>query len=368
MTLLLFAALLFLLFADINNSKIVTAILLIPFAVFTRILIPKKSPPLISWREVLVLVAVIGAIVVILLHMSGIYFGYYKNPYFVDRIEVILNYVLPLTVMIVASELIRSAILAQKNKITDIICFLSCIMVEMLTVSNLAGIASMNRFMDVVGLALLPAVSANIYYHYVSRRYGMIPNVVFRIITTLYVYFLTTLSSMPDALMSCIKILLPILMLAIISSLYEKKKRNAVQKGRKLSAIFAVLTAVIVIAVSMLISCQFRYGALVIATESMTGEINKGDMIIYEAYDDQTIKEGQVIVFLEHNSRVVHRVVKIDRSSGETHYYTKGDANEDWDVGYRTAEEIVGLTDFKLAYVGYPTLWLRDFIKNATQT
>ena len=241
-------------------------------------------------------------------------------------------------------------------------------MVEMLTVSSLAGIASFHRFMDVVGLALLPAVSANIYYHYVSRRYGMLPNIAFRIITTLYVYFLTTLPSMPDALMSCIKILLPILMLAIVSALYEKKKRNAVQKGRGFSKVFAVLTAVIVIAVAMLISCQFRYGALVIATESMTGEINKGDMIIYEAYDDQTIKEGQVIVFLENNSRIVHRVVKIDRSSGETHYYTKGDANEDWDVGYRTAEDIVGLTDLKLAYVGYPTLWLRDFIKSTTQT
>ena len=116
MTLVLFAALLFLLFADVKNSKIITAIVLIPLAVFTRIFVSKKNTPQLSWREVLLLVSVIGAIVIILLHMSGIYFGYYKNPYFVDRIEVILNYVLPLTVMIVASELIRSALLAQKNK------------------------------------------------------------------------------------------------------------------------------------------------------------------------------------------------------------------------------------------------------------
>ncbi len=113
----------------------------------------------------------------------------------------------------------------------------------------------------------------------------------------------------------------------------------------------------------MLISGQFRFGALVIATDSMTGEINKGDMILYEKYDDQLIKEGQIIIFIQDKSKIVHRVVKIENIGGETRYYTKGDTNEDLDSGYRTASDIFGLTDVKLAYVGYPTLWLRDLIK-----
>jgi signal peptidase I len=118
-----------------------------------------------------------------------------------------------------------------------------------------------------------------------------------------------------------------------------------------------------VIALTMLISCQFRFGAIVIATESMTGEINKGDMIIYERYDDQIIEEGQVIVFLDGKSKIVHRVVKIDQFGGENRYYTKGDANVTLDVGYRTEEDIFGLTDIKVAYVGYPTLWLREILR-----
>ena len=126
------------------------------------------------------------------------------------------------------------------------------------------------------------------------------------------------------------------------------------------------MTAVIVVAMAMLVSCQFRFGAIVIATGSMTGEINKGDMIIYERYDGQTIKEGQVIVFLDDKTKIVHRVVDIQVIGGETRYYTKGDANDGLDYGYRTEEDIFGLTDVKVAYVGYPTLWLRDFIKSKT--
>ena len=361
-TLVIFAALLCLLFADIKTSRIALAITLLPLSVIARLCIKKKTSGSIYKREVMLLVIVIGALFVILLHMSGLYFGYYKNPYFVTK-NIFLTFVLPLSVAIVSSELIRSTILAQKNKLASFICFLSCVLVETLMVSNIAGIKSFYRFMDVVGLALLPAISANIYYHYASKRFGMFPNIAYRAITTLYIYFLPTTPALQDALLSCVKIVLPILMLAILASFYEKNKKYARQKHKFLGKVGVALTIVIIAAVSMLISCQFRFGAIVVATESMTGEINKGDMIIYERYDDQQIKEGQVIVFLEEGVRVIHRVVRIDIIGSETRYYTKGDANVTLDFGYRTDADIVGLTDIKVSYVGYPTLWLRSLIK-----
>jgi signal peptidase len=218
--------------------------------------------------------------------------------------------------------------------------------------------------MDLVGLTLFPAISANIYYHYISKRYGMLPNIVYRVITTLYIYFIPTSTGMSDALDSCIRVMFPILMLAFISVMFEKKPKKAIQKGKKLGGFITVLTIIFIISIAMLISCQFKFGAIVIATESMTGEINKGDMIIYERYDGQKIEEGQVIVFLEKGSKIVHRVVKIEVIGGETRYYTKGDANENIDLGYRTEEDIFGLTDMKIAYIGFPTLWLRELLKN----
>ena len=123
------------------------------------------------------------------------------------------------------------------------------------------------------------------------------------------------------------------------------------------------LTIAIVISVAMVISCQFRIGALVIATESMTGEINKGDIVLYERFDHQRIEEGTVIVFLSHETKVVHRVVKIENVGGEVRYYTKGDANDTVDSGYRLASDIVGVSDLKLAYLGFPTLWIREMIE-----
>ena len=114
------------------------------------------------------------------------------------------------------------------------------------------------------------------------------------------------------------------------------------------------------VSIVMLISCQFRYGILVIATESMTGEVDKGDAVVYEQYKNQIIEEGDIIVFKVNDSLVVHRVVEIERVNNINRYYTKGDANSFIDVGYITDSNIVGVTHFKIKYIGYPSLWIRS--------
>ena len=254
--------------------------------------------------------------------------------------------------------------LDQKNAFASFLALLTCLTAEILAFSNIAGITSFNRFMDLVGMTLFPALSANIYYHYASKHFGWLPSTAYRLITTLYVYFIPSVTAMSDALVVCAKIFMPIVMLLICSSMYSKKQKTALKKKSAFGGVLTALSVVIVVAVAMLISCQFRFGAIVVATESMTGEINKGDMIIYERYGDQEIEEGQVIVFLDDsNNRIIHRVAMITQVGGETRYYTKGDANEMMDDGYRLDTDIVGLTDLKVAYIGYPTLWIRSLLE-----
>ena len=356
------AVFLLLMFVDVGSSKIAAAILLLPATFAVCVLIRKRTSVSINKKEVLLLVTIMAAVLAILLHMSGLFFGYYKNPYFVTP-RLLIKTILPMAVIIIASEIIRFVFLSQKNAFVGVISFLLCLILEILMFASIPEIRTFNKFMDLVGLTLFPAIGANAYYHYISKHYGAIPNIMFRLITTLYSYFIPTAVAMPDALLSCVKIIFPIFMLLFVSAMFAKKKKYAMQKGKKVEAVVAVFTVAILISSAMLISCQFRFGALVIATESMTGEINKGDVIIYERYDSQSIKEGQVIVFLDNQNKIVHRVVEIQSLGGEIRYYTQGDANEDRDGGYRTDADIVGLTDFKIASAGYPTLWLRELLK-----
>lgn len=359
-----FALLFSALFINIGkSSRIVAACVLVPLAVINFLLIKKRRSLSINKKEVLTLMSVVAVLYVVIIQMTGLFFRFYKNPYFVDT-ERLLNTVIPLILIIAATEVIRYVALAQSDRFAGFMVYLTCVVSETLTFSNLVGITGFNHFMDLIGLTLFPAISANALYHYVSKRYGMAPVISYRMIMTLYIYFLPAKTGMEDALQSCIKIVFPIIMLAFVAALFEKQSKRVGKKSGAVGKFCSVVAIAFVVLVAMLVSNQFRFGALVIATDSMTGEINKGDVVIYERYETQRIEEGQVIVFKDQNTRIVHRVVRIDNIGGELRYYTKGDANNGLDIGYRVESDIVGLVNVKLAYVGYPTLMIRELIEN----
>ena len=185
-------------FVDVGSSKILPAILLLPIAPIVCIMIKKRSSLSINKREVLLLTTVVASLYAILMHMSGLLLGYYKNPYFVTS-QMLIKIIVPLIVIIIASEIIRYVLLSQNNKTVSVISFLICIVIEILMFASLPEIRSFNKFMDLVGMTLFPAISANILYHYISKSYGALPNIAFRLITTLYIYFTPTSPSMPSA-------------------------------------------------------------------------------------------------------------------------------------------------------------------------
>ena len=349
-----------------ESGRIMAAILLLPAAVLVPIFIKKRNILSINKGQVLLIVAVAALVFVMIYYLTGLKFGFYKNPYRLTLTN-FFKYVLPIAAIIVTTEIIRYVMVAQKSRAAHMLCYLSCVVAELLICSNLPSVTSFNRFMDLVAGALFPALVANFLYNYLSRRYGMYPNIAFRAIITLHAYLIPVTSGIAESLVHLFKMFLPIVIFLFVDSLYEKRRRyalgNTSRFWRFMSKLLTAVVVIIMIGTIMLVSNQFRYGALVIATESMTGELDKGDVVIFESFEGQHIPEGQVIVFEKYNTTVVHRVVDIKIINGIARYYTKGDANEDNDMGYITNAEIVGLVNYKIPTVGYPTLWLRSLFQ-----
>lgn len=362
-----FAALLLALFLPLGESgRIVAAILLLPAAVFVPLLIKKREIYSINKNQVLMILTVIALVYVMLYYLSGLKFGFYLNPYKLS-FNILLKYILPIAAIIACTEIIRAVIMAQQSKLAKMFCYFACVVADMLIVSNIPSVTSFNKFMELVAGALLPAILSNFLYQYLSKRYGLYPGLVFRAITTLHLYIFPVRSGIAETLLNFVRLLLPIAIYLFIDSLYEKKKRfalgNTSRVARIASTVLTVMVLIILTGTVMLVSNQFQYGALVIATDSMTGELNRADVAIYERYDDHAVEQGQVIVFDKNNVVTVHRVVKIEIINGVTRYYTKGDANENNDAGFIVDSDIVGVVNYKVPYLGYPTIWMRSLFK-----
>ena len=98
----------------------------------------------------------------------------------------------------------------------------------------------------------------------------------------------------------------------------------------------------------------FSYQSIAILSNSMNPTFRRGDVVIYKK--EKEILPGDIIVFKYENQIIVHRVVSINEN-----YITKGDANNDIDYIKIEKEDIKGVYQFHIKYLGYPSIWLNEF-------
>ena len=93
----------------------------------------------------------------------------------------------------------------------------------------------------------------------------------------------------------------------------------------------------------------FGYSSLMVATGSMSGTIEEGDLIIIKDTDDYKI--GDIVTFFQDGDDIptTHRIYNIDE---EGKWVTRGDANNSYDKRSITNDEIIGEVVLVIPYVG----------------
>ncbi len=359
-TLLVFLALS--LFVRGNGARYFAAVILLVGALIASCLLAKRTILSIYKNQVLLITAVTAVTYITLYYLSGFVFGFYFASVPLSA-ESVYTYIIPITVIIISSEIIRHIILSQRVRGSHALAYLISVLAEVLIYTSISLNMAYQGFLDLIGLVALPALIANLAFNHLSAGYGILPCIAYRLIISLYSYVIWFVPAMPDALYSLSRLLVPLFVLWFTNLLYEKRQVTASRRTGILSYVSAMLAIVVMISSVMLISCRFKYGVIVVATESMTGSINKGDAVIYETYGGEPISEGDVVIFDNDGAPIVHRVVKIERINGECRYYTKGDANDGLDRGYITESDIIGTVALLVPYLGYPSVWINEAFK-----
>lgn len=350
---LLFAAL----FVPMGNAGLAAAVIL-AIAYPTVALLIKKRPLLsIRSREALLVCSASAALFVTILFLSGLYFGF-KSPAVPLTLDSFFVYTLPSVIIVIFAELIRNILISQESTPAAISSYAVGVLSELLFTAGIAGITTAESLVSFVGNYFLPAITLNLLYGYLSPRYGATSVIAFRLIMLLPFELIPYTPALPELIFAFVRLIFPLLVYSFVRSLYEKRRRVAHRSFALFSNIITALLALVAVAIMMLLSCRFSFGALVVGSESMSGAIEKGDVIVYKSYGREPIAEGEVIVFDKEGVRTIHRVDDVQQIDGEMRYYTKGDANEERDTGYVTESEIVGTVIHRLPAIGYPTLMI----------
>ncbi len=316
-----------------------------------------------SKKRVILLITTLSVAHVIFLLFIGIFTGFYHNQNSFNM-RIFTNTVLPYCSIVLCTEIIRQTLINKCNKRQLVLLTLGLIMAEITPfIKYYHEWKNLSVALELVGYIIFPAISTNLLCNYMVKRYGMVSNVVYRLITTLYSYTISILPNIYMFFLSVYRIIYPYLIFMIVDAYFEKNIFTKAIKNKKASYITAIISMLIVVMIVMLISCKFKYGMLVVGSYSMTGTLNKGDAVIYERYDGQDIEEGQVIIYKKENIRIIHKVEKIQITNGEKLFFTKGTNNEQQDEGYRTEDEIIGIVKLRVIGIGWPTIWVNDAFK-----
>ena len=327
-----------------------------------------------SQNQVTVLLIILGIIYLSGFYLMGMYFGFNKAIVTLSLKNTYL-YIIPVALMVISSEVIRNRFLSYdlifrvrtvNVKFSPIVTFISMTIIEALIYLTLhTRLDTFDDYLTILGFVFFSAISCNLLYNYITTRFPIKGIIIYRLITTLYAYIIPIIPDVYVFFRAFLRMVYPYFIYLIISVFYVRG--GLVPTFTSKSWIKKILTGsmfIFTILIVMLVSCKFSYGILVIGSKSMTGTINMGDAIIYEAYKNERLDVGEIIVFSNDNIKTVHRIIDIKNVNGNTLFFTKGDANLQNDKGYVLMDSIIGVVKQKIPYIGYPSLWVRDLILN----
>jgi len=294
----------------------------------------------------------------ILYYLLGLVVGLAKNQNYYS-FNGIKNFIIPIVLYCIVREIFRYNMLC-KSEGSNICNIFVIFLFIMFDISNDIFYSSFETQYDsfkFIALILLPVISKNISYSYVSKKMGYIPIIVFDLIYSLYQYLLPILPNPNEYIISMIYLFAPILFSLRINKFFDLKKDDDIPRNyrkRKIGNI--VLPLIVVLTILYFYSGYFKYYAIAVASGSMGPDINVGDVVIVnQKYDG--INENDVIAYKKDKIIIVHRVVKKIKYNDTYLYYTKGDANNNTDEFAIERDMILGIVQYKIPYIGYPTVW-----------
>ena len=357
------------LFVSNKISRITLSMIILLFGIIVKALFKKKKIIHTSSKEVMYLMIGLGLFYVILFYILGFVYFNFNQHRVLFGFKTMINFIIPYIIIIVASEVIRFTLLSQNGKIrihntnydySKGLTFVILVLIDLIIYTGVYDLSKLEDLLAALGFISFASISCNLFYNYYSKRFGIMGIIFYRMITILYVYIIPVIPDMYIYFRSFLRMLYPYLMFLVLDNTYGKKNFVVPYYERRNNAIIITSLIVLMAIITMLISCQFRYGVLVIGSESMTGAINKGDVSFYEKYHGQDIHVGDIVIFNYENIEIVHRVVEVKSVNGEIRYFTKGDVNKQNDQDYRTKDDLVGVSLFKIKFIGMPTLWLHS--------
>lgn len=302
----------------------------------------------------------------IVTYFIGFFSGFYYTTYSKTLTGIMRNISLAL-ILFTSIEMIREKLIksGKEYKLIIILTFITLSLLELPSIINFRLLTTPTDILTAVVSIIIPIFTKNIFLTYCTYTTGFKNSFTYQLLTSIPNYLLPVFPNLGDYFTDVFNILLPIILIVIainLNILKREKITNSRQIKKKaiFERVFIILIASLTIIMMYLTSGIFRFISLAIGSESMTGAIDKGDVVIIDK-KDKNINEKDIIAFKQNEKIIVHRVTKVlDKEKGI--YKTKGDFNKSEDSWIVEEGQLVGTVKLNIKYLGWPTIKLSELL------
>lgn len=155
----------------------------------------------------------------------------------------------------------------------------------------------------------------------------------------------------------------------------EKEKTTAMHKTLTIlgTVMCIILIPILIINITLIIKSYINEDEvpsiggvfpLIVLTESMSPEIEGGDLIICKTVEAEDVEERDIIAFFDPagngSSIVTHRVIEVIEKNGEVQFRTRGDNNNTEDKVLVPASKLVGKYQMRIAGAGKIAMFMQS--------
>ncbi len=297
----------------------------------------------------------------VLLYLSGLYFGFNKTPYNLEILKILKN-IIPIIIIIFLEEIFRYIILKKTKKkfliITLIILFI------LLNIVNNYQLYPLETPLDIYDFAanlVIISICKNIVFTYATYKTTLLFAIIYRLIFETFTYLLPITPDLGIYLESILNILFLTILFLRLNTFLTKKKSMIANKNKLRNFIIITPIFTILLIFVMLSSNLFKHSLIAIASNSMNPSIKRGDAIIIEKNDLlDNLKLDDILVYKHDGKTIIHRLIEIRKINDKYIFRTKGDNNSNVDNYDIQGSDVIGKGIFVIPAIGYPSVWLSE--------
>lgn len=310
-------------------------------------------------------VFIISIIYFIIYYILGVIIGYSYNVYSTSFIGILRNIVVIVVPLLFREEVRSRFLFLNKKKFGIFFITLLFIVLELFSSTFFTYSNNEELFINFFSI-FLPIVLENILLTYLA---------FIGIRSTVYAYFIPMLISryfIPITLdvdwffaLLFQLILVVVIFYVSFNEYLWKEKRIYSYKTNKTNSVVYLFGVVLIVSFGLFVAGVFKYRPVAILTYSMEPIFTRGDAVIVEKLDDDEknkLKKGDIIQYQVDKTVVVHRIIKVKKEDNKKVYILKGDNNNAKDPKPVYMEQIMGKVLFSIPKVGYPSVWLSEFL------